>query len=119
MNAIDVQSIKSLLDNSYNGDHISKSIKYSNISINKFTHAAECIVSLHLDIRKITFCKRKTMSGSKTKALLLVLLLLGLALVYRNISGMFLLIPNQLCSERYPEGFLFDGPLLLRKPGTV
>ena len=31
------------------------SIKYINISIKNFTHAAERIVSLHLDIRTITF----------------------------------------------------------------
>ena len=92
------------------------SIKYINISIKKFTHAAECIVSLHLDIRTITFLSiRKKISESKTKLLLLVLLLLSLAMVYDNISGMFLLIPNQLCSVWYLEGFLFDGPLLLRQ----
>ena len=91
------------------------SIKYINISIKKFTHAAKCIVSLHLDIRTITFLSiRGKISESKTK-LLLVLLLLSLALVCDNISGMFLLIPNQLCSEWYLEGLLFDGPLLLRQ----
>ena len=55
------------------------------------------------------------MSESKTKLLLLVMRLLGLGLVYDNISGMFLLIPNQLCSVWYLEGFRFDGPLLLRQ----
>ena len=35
------------------------SIKYINISIKKFAHAAKCIVSLHLDIRTITFYKKK------------------------------------------------------------
>lgn len=52
MNAIDVQPIKHLLANSCNGYHI---IKYINISIKKFTHAAKCIVSLHLDIRILTY----------------------------------------------------------------
>ena len=51
--------LKSLLDNLYNGYDTNNSIKYINILINKFTHAAECTVSLHLDIRTITFYKEK------------------------------------------------------------
>ena len=51
--------MKRLLDNSYDGYHINKSVKYINTSINNFDHAAECIVSLHLDIRTITFYKKK------------------------------------------------------------
>lgn len=53
------------------------SIKYINISIKKFTHAAKCIVSLHLDIRTITFLSiREKISESKTKLLLLVIIFL-------------------------------------------
>ena len=43
----------------YNGYHTNKSINYIDMSINNFTHAAECIVSLHLDITTVTY-KRKT-----------------------------------------------------------